>query len=194
MVRDSHEFRMKERSYEYTQRILGCVEGMRPPDVLAATAKKLDCLIAGISAKELCRRPAPKQWSVNEILAHLADAEIGTAFRVRFVLEAPGLPIVAHDQNQWVLSGHYDKRSPQNSSEVFRALRQGNLALLESLMPEQWTQYGIHSERGQESIHRIVCMFAGHVINHLQQIERILTDSTTALGVEHRGGVAQVNP
>ena len=53
-------------------------------------------------------------------------------------------------------------------------LREANLALLESLEPEQWTQYGIHSERGQESIEQIARMFAGHDINHLKQIEKIL--------------------
>jgi hypothetical protein len=32
----------------------------------------------------------------------------------------------------------------------------------------------MHSERGQESIAHIVRMFAGHDINHLLQVERIL--------------------
>ena len=58
-----------------------------------------------------------------------------------------------------------------------------NLALLDSLTPEQWTLCGIHSEHGQESIEHIVRMFAGHDLNHLQQIDRILTTSTTVLGL-----------
>jgi len=39
---------------------------------------------------------------------------------------------------------------------------------------KQWTHYGQHSERGQESIGHIVRMFAAHDINHLQQIAEIL--------------------
>jgi hypothetical protein len=35
-------------------------------------------------------------------------------------------------------------------------------------------QYGMHSERGQESIEQMARMYAGHDINHLQQIEKIL--------------------
>jgi hypothetical protein len=46
--------------------------------------------------------------------------------------------------------------------------------LLKSLTPEQWKQYGMHSERGEETIEHIVRMTAGHDVNHLQQIERIL--------------------
>ena len=32
----------------------------------------------------------------------------------------------------------------------------------------------MHSERGQETVERIVLMFAGHDLNHVQQIERII--------------------
>jgi hypothetical protein len=83
--------------------------------------------------------------------------------------------VQAYDQNSWVTSGHYDKRDPKKSLEVHRVLREANLALLKSLTPNQWKQFGQHSERGQESIERIVRMLAGHDINHIRQIERILT-------------------
>lgn len=165
---------MKETPQQYTQRILGYVEGKQPLAVQAATADTLDRLIQGQSMAELRKRPAPDKWSVSEIIAHLADGEVVGAFRMRFILGSPGAPIVAYNQDEWVTSGHYDKRDPQKSVELFRVLREANLALLESLQPEQWKQYGMHSERGQESIEQIVRMFAGHDINHLQQIENIL--------------------
>jgi hypothetical protein len=112
---------------------------------------------------------------VSEILAHLADGEIVGGFRMRLILGAPGSPIVAFDQDSWVISGHYEKRNPNKSLDQFRAVREANLALLKSLTPDQWKHYGMHSERGQETIEHIVRMFAGHDINHLKQIEGILT-------------------
>jgi hypothetical protein len=165
---------MNETPQEYTQRILGYVEGEESLAVLAATPGKLDRLISGVSAAKLCERPAPERWSVSEIVAHLADGEIVGAFRMRLILGSPGTPIAAFDQDQWVISGHYDKRDPHQSAEQFRVLREGNLALLRSLDAEQWTHYGVHSERGHETIERIARMFAGHDLNHLQQIEAIL--------------------
>ena len=93
---------------------------------------------------------------------------------MRLILGAPGTPIAAFDQDAWVTSGHYDKRDPRKSVEQFRVSREANLAMLKSLTPEQWKHYGMHSERGQETIEHIVRMFAGHDINHLQQIEGIL--------------------
>jgi hypothetical protein len=165
---------MKETIQQYMDRISGYTKGKQPLAVQAATPKKLERLIKGVSTAKLRKRPAPDKWSVSEILAHLSETEIVAGFRMRFILGAPGAPIVAFDQDAWVKSGHYEKRDPRQSLELFRVLREGNLTLLKSLTPEQWKQYGMHAERGQETIERIVLMFAGHDINHLQQIERIL--------------------
>ena len=165
---------MKETPQQYTRRILGYIEGQQPLAVQAATAKKLERLINGVAASQLRKRPAADKWSVSEIVAHLGDAEIVIGFRMRFILGAPGTPIMAYDQDSWATSGQYEKRDPHESAEQFRVVREANLALLKSLTSEQWKQYGMHSERGQETMEHIVRMTAGHDINHLQQIERIL--------------------
>ena len=168
---------MSETPQEYTARILGNVAGKEPLTVLGSTAKKLERLMKGVSAATLRKRPAADKWSVGEIVAHLADAEIVGAFRMRLILGSPGTPIVAYDQNAWVTSGHYGRRDPHKSLEQFRVLRDGNLALLKLLAPAQWKHYGQHAERGQESIAHMAQMYAGHDINHLQQVERILRRS-----------------
>jgi hypothetical protein len=165
---------MKETIEQYMQRISGYTKGKQPLAVQSATTKKLERLTKGLSTAKLRKRPAPDKWSVSEILAHLADAEMVGGFRMRLILGAPGTPIAAFDQDSWVTSGHYDKRDPRKSLELFRALRAANLAMLKSLTPAQWKHHGMHAERGKETIERVVLMFAGHDINHLQQIERIV--------------------
>jgi len=166
---------VNETPQEYIKRMLGNAEGLDPLKVEAGTAKKLERLVKAVPASKLRKRPAPGKWSVAEILAHLADTEIVVSFRMRLILAAPGTPIAAVDQDSWVTSGHYEKRYPRKSVEQFRVVREANLALLKSLTPQQWKHYGMHSERGQETIELIVRMYAGHDINHLQQIERILS-------------------
>jgi hypothetical protein len=165
---------MKETPQEYTKRMLGNVEGVNPLKVEAGTAKKLERLLKGVPASKLRKRPAPEKWSVAEILAHLADSEIVRGWRMRQILGAPGTAIQAFDQNVWAISGHYEKRDPRKSLELFRVVREANLALLKSLRPEQWKHHGVHAERGEESIEHILQMNAGHDINHTKQVERIL--------------------
>ncbi|MGB2678101.1 MAG: DinB family protein [Candidatus Acidiferrum sp.] len=166
---------MKETVQEYVQRIQGKLAGQDPLKVQATTAKRLARLIKGATPAKLRKRPAQEKWSAAEILAHLADSEIVVSWRVRSILNAPGTPIQAFDQDAWVVAGHYGKRDARKSLKQFRVLRETNLALYKMLTPEQWKHYGIHAERGEESIERIVQMMAGHDINHLEQVESILT-------------------
>ncbi len=165
---------MSETAQQYTQRILANAEGQNPIKVQTATSKKLTRLITGVPPAKLRKRPAPEKWSVAEILAHLADVEIVIGWRMRSILGDPGTAVQAYDQDAWVRSGHYEKRDPRKSIELQRVVREANLALLKSLSPEQWKQYGQHAERGQESIEHIVRMVAGHDVNHIRQIEQIL--------------------
>jgi hypothetical protein len=37
-----------------------------------------------------------------------------------------------------------------------------------------WNYYGMHEERGKETVKRMTEMMAGHDLNHLKQIEKIL--------------------
>jgi hypothetical protein len=166
--------RMQETPQEYTRRILAQVGGLDPLTVQAETPAKLERLVKGLPISRLRERPAPGKWSAVEILAHLADVEIVVSWRMRQILGAPGTPIQAYDQDSWAAAGHYENRDPHKSLQLIRTLREANLALLESLTPQQWKQYGLHAERGEESIERVVRMLAGHDLNHLQQLEKIV--------------------
>ena len=165
---------MKETPQEYIKRILANLEGQDPLKVQAGTARKIERMIKGVPASKLRKRPAPEKWSAGEILAHLADTEIVVGWRLRQILGAPGTPIQAFDQDSWAAAGRYAKRDPRKCAEQFRVVREANLALLKSLAPEQWKHHGMHAERGVETIEHIVGMMAGHDINHVKQVERIV--------------------
>src|SRR4051812_28856730 len=98
---------MNETPQEYTARTLRLVEGHNPQDILRGTAQRIAGLITPMSEGALRQRPAPQKWSVAEILAHLADSEVVTSWRIRQILGAPGTSIQAFDQDAWADSGHY---------------------------------------------------------------------------------------
>jgi hypothetical protein len=166
---------VNETVQNYVDRILGYTQGQKPLKVQAATASTLARLVKDVSPSKLRKRPTPEQWSVVEILAHLADSEVVCGWRLRAILGAPGTPIGAYDQNAWNVAGHYATRDPRQCIEQFRAVRKANLSLLNSLTPDQWKQYGMHEERGKETVEHIVGLIAGHDLNHVQQIRHILT-------------------
>ena len=165
---------MQETAQEYTQRLLSYGEGKEPLRLQQAAPKKLAALIKGKNSKQLMRRPAPDKWSVAEIAAHLADAELAISWRLRQILANNAIPIQAYDQDTWARTFNYAKRDPRESLANYRTLREANVALLKSVPRKLWDNYGIHQERGNESVSHVVRMVAGHDLNHLQQIEKIL--------------------
>src|ERR1700739_681381 len=166
---------MQETAQEYKQRIFGYLAENDPGKVQSATSQKLGRLISRASASQLRKQPAPGKWSISEILAPLEDVELVVGYRIRPILGAPGTHIQAFDQDKWAEAMRYGKSDPRRSLERFVAFRKANLDLLKSLSPAQWKYHGMHSERGEESIETIAKLCAGHDINHLRQIEKILS-------------------
>jgi DinB superfamily len=171
---------MPETAQQYIQRILGHVEGHDAIKVQRATAAKLKKLIQGRTSKQLKWKPEPGKWSMAEIVAHLADVEIVASWRMRSILGANGTAIQAFDQDAWASVFEYGKRDPKHSLEVFRLLRENNLAMLKALPPASWDNYGMHAERGKETIAHLARMFAGHDTNHIVQIETIAAQLKSA--------------
>jgi hypothetical protein len=170
---------MQETPQQYIQRILDNLEGKEPLGVQRETHKRLQKLVKPLTKNQLTRRPQPDKWSIAEILAHLVDAEIVGSWRMRVIIGSNGVPIQAFDQDVWAETFAYSRRDPKVSLEVFRVLRENNLRMLKELPKDLWENYGMHSERGKETIAHLVRMFAGHDLNHLRQIEKIVKESGT---------------
>ena len=73
---------MQETAEQYIKRILGYVEGQDAMKVQRTTAPRLKKAITGLTPKQLKWRPQPAKWSISEIIAHLADAEIVASWRM----------------------------------------------------------------------------------------------------------------
>lgn len=165
---------MNETVAQYTARLTGYTEGKDPLAIQRETARTLARLTEGQSEEALTRRPAPGKWSVREILAHFAEGEIVIAWRYRQMIEQSGVALAAYDQNAWARLGDYSAEPPQESLELFRALRKKNLQMLERLTPEEWQHFGVHSERGKMTLKELVRQVAGHDLNHIAQVREIL--------------------
>ena len=165
---------MAESIEDYKRRILGYVGNEDPLLLQKQTESKLGSLIQGKLPEKLLQRPLPDKWSVAEIVAHLADDELVGAYRIRLILSSPGTDIQSFDQAQWALQGRYNDIAIATSLALFSGLRNANLFLFSTLTPDQWMMYGIHAERGKETIQDIAKYYAGHDINHLKQIAAII--------------------
>ena len=163
-------FNMEETPQQYGARILGILGTTDPIDILESTSSRLEALVSKLQEGQ----NLPGRWNAIEILSHLAESEIVYGYRIRKALNASGTPIEATDQNVWVKNARYLQTNPQLALSLFQAVRKANIAFLKSLTAQQLENFGIHSERGKESIAQMARMIAGHDINHLQQMEKLL--------------------
>ena len=152
--------------------------GQSPTDVIASTAEKLASLTAGRSDGELNRSPAPAKWSIREILSHLADCELVFAYRIRQTLAEAHHVVQPFDQDLWAQP--YAAYTAEAELATFAAVRSWNLALLGSLPAGAFSKPMTHPERGTMTLQTVVETMGGHDINHLKQIEGIVSRAASA--------------
>ena len=165
---------MSETVQEYTARLLALVGDQDPWQVLESTPVTLRGLAERSDPAALTKKPAPDKWSATEILAHLADAEIVGGWRFRSVLARDGAELQAYDQGVWASTFEYGRTNALESVALFETLRRANLRLLRAVDPALHQRSGRHEERGDESVVHLIRMYAGHDLNHLAQLERLL--------------------
>ena len=163
----------KEDGKAYSAAVIGLVGDDKPLEILTSTEARLREAIRGLSAEQLARPEVPGKWSINHVLRHLADSEIVWGWRLRMVLAHDRPQITGYDQDAWADRLKYGDADAANSIAEFAVLRAGNLRLLRQATPEDMKRFGVHSERGEESVAHMIKLYAGHDRLHLNQIERI---------------------
>jgi hypothetical protein len=129
--------------------------------------------ITGAAGPELDFKPAPDQWSVRQIVAHLADAEAANVVRLRQVIAEDNPTLVPWDQNAWAERTDYGKRKPSQALDTMRQLRADNYQLVKDLPPETYSRTGNHLKRGTMSLLDMLRLFAEHAENHATQIRAV---------------------
>jgi hypothetical protein len=158
----------------YVRALLELLGPRRPLDVLPELMPWLERRLAGVAEARLRRPEAPGKWSVVAIVQHLADSELILSVRGRLILSEDRPPIRGFDQDLWAERFDYAGASLGPALAQFGVLREANLALWRTLGPAELAREGLHSERGPESLGRLLELMAGHDLVHRRQIDRVL--------------------
>jgi hypothetical protein len=156
------------------RRLLLDALGDRDPAVVLATGPTLAAELADSAREWLRTRPEPREWSVVECLAHLADSELVASARLRWIAAEEEPDIVGYDQDRWVTGLRQADEDVASLLGAFGALRRWNLDFWAHLPEADRTRVGIHRERGRESIELTFRLMAGHDVIHLAQAHRAL--------------------
>ena len=119
-------------------------------------------------------RPEPGEWSANECVGHLIEAERrGFAGRIRIILA--GDPAGTVELEGWdppsVAEARADHRRP--SAELaaeFDALRADGVRLVRGLAPDDLARAGLHPEVGLLRVDELLGEWVHHDRNHVRQM------------------------
>ena len=126
-----------------------------------------------LDEKSLRWRPAPGEWCLKELAAHLRDAELLYQAQIEAIVHEPQ-PRLRHEPVD-VFPAERDYRSEplQRLLSEYEGAREETCWLLRMLDGDDWLRTGIHPYQGVISVHDIARELHEHDLEHLRQARRL---------------------
>jgi hypothetical protein len=114
-------------------------------------------------------RPAPEQWSINEVLAHLSDIERLFAFRALWFARGEQAPLPGMEPDPWIPLTNANTRTLSELLGEFDQVRAASLSLFSTLDIAAWQRQGSASGISM-SVRALVWIIAGHERHHYRSL------------------------
>lgn len=141
----------------------------------------LENALAGLIDTELDYVPSNEGWSIRQIVHHLVDGDDLWKMYIKIALgnEQAEFTLkwyLALPQTEWANKWSYEKRSIDASLNLFKAIRDHILQLLE-YAPDGWTKSAQFRDSNGEievvPVGFVIQMQAEHVVHHVNRILEI---------------------
>ncbi|HLK34148.1 MAG TPA: DinB family protein [Terriglobales bacterium] len=143
-------------------------------DIAEKSPEQVARAVMGLPNKVLQYKPATNKWSIQEVLAHLADAELVYGYRLRQAIADKEPSFAPIDQDAWAANLGYMEPTPPELIALYSLLRRANLRVLRRLKPADLDKGGFHPEHKRKvTIAEMTENLAKHGASHLEQIERL---------------------
>lgn len=142
---------------------------------IASLPSQLEALVRPLSPEALVASPLSGEWSVAQIVHHLADSHMVCCIRIKLLLTEEHPAFVAYSQPAFGQTPDATQAGIQDSLDLLQGLHARWVRLLESLPEEAWARTGYNPQSGSvRSLDDILRTYAHHGEAHLDQIRRTL--------------------
>ena len=124
-------------------------------------------------------RSRVEDWTIHEIIVHIADSEANSYIRLRRFIAEPGQAVMAYDEMAWAKKLDYHAQSPEAALQLFRWLRGNSYELVKRVPEAAWANTIQHPENGTMTLDDWLEVYARHVSDHVAQMDRILAEWQT---------------
>jgi len=138
--------------------------------VIAAAPAALRKAVAGLTESQLDTRY--RNWTVRQIVHHLADSHVNSYIRFKWTLTEERPTIKAYDEGRWAALEDSRRGDVSAPLALLEGLHARWVQLLRSMAAEQLARSFVHPESGDVvTLHAALCYYAWHCRHHTGQIQ-----------------------
>lgn len=123
--------------------------------------------VAGMTREQLVARPVAGKWSTLEVVCHIADFDPILADRIKRVLSHDKPTLLGADENLFASVLGYQDRDIEEELAVIDATRAQLGRILKAMPAAAFQRTGVHSERGELTVERLLTLATNHIPHHL---------------------------
>lgn len=137
--------------------------------------KLLEEVLNGIPEDAMKFKPEPKEWSIHEVIIHLADSEAIAAQQARLMVAEPGKQVMVYDADEWANNLNYHEQDRDEALQLLRLTRSFTYRWLKSL-PEKAFELSAAYPGEEEPyvLDDLIFIYAKHIKGHVEQIKNNL--------------------
>lgn len=134
--------------------------------------ERLAQAVRGLTPEDLTSYPIPGTWSIQQIVLHLADADLVIADRMKRVIAEEKPALLSYDESKWAARLAYHEQSIDEALTMFDLCRRQMVRVLRTLPDEAFARTGIHSERGPVTLLHLLQGAVDHLEHHLKFVHK----------------------
>lgn len=143
-------------------------------DEIRAVPGHIEQIIAGLSAEQLTTASLPGEWTVAQIVHHIADSHLNSYVRCKLMATEENPTLRPYDEKAWALLPDGSSPDLSYSLALLRSLHTRWVIFWENLGELDWQRTGFHPESGTLTLERQLEIYVQHGRDHLDQIRRTL--------------------
>ncbi len=116
----------------------------------------------GVDPGTLNRRVKGGDWSIRDLVMHVAENEMVQAVRFRMVIAGGETPLPVFDRGLWKRRLHYLWRDPEAAVSLYQQARYSNAELLQQCDKPSWERTGQCPELGTVTLAQLMRTAADH--------------------------------
>ncbi len=150
-------------------------EQQKQLEIIAQLPKNLVVLVQDLSEEQLKAQPSDREWSVQQIVHHLADSHMNSFIRLKLILTEDNPPLKPYLEPLWAKTADVSDVPIAASLKLLEGLHERWVKLFASLSAAELARTGYHPELDRTLTPLdLLEIYAEHCDAHLNQIRSVL--------------------